>query len=175
METHKHSQNTQAHCWPQRSACTGSTSPHIMCLEKLANDRMKLSEMARHLKTEHPEQEDKRLQFFQWYFKLCDIQSSTLQNLTELNDKCLEAFFEVSYFIAKDKKPHTTGETLVLPAMVKTAAVIRRKQYSGKKMHSFVSKHCWKMHRKHCWRFEETSISTNYTVQEVCYAAYGIC
>ena len=65
-------------------------------------------------------------------FKLCDIQSSTLQNFTELNDECLEASFEVSCFIAKDKKPHTTGKTLVLPATVKMAAIIRRKQYGSK-------------------------------------------
>jgi len=77
---------------------------------------MKPSELASHLKTKHPEHEDKPLQFFQRCFKLSDIQSSTSQKVTKLNDKCLEDSFEVACFIAKEKKPHTTGETLVLPA-----------------------------------------------------------
>lgn len=45
----------------------------------------------------------------------------------------MEASFEVYYLIAKDKKPHTTGVTLVLPAMVKmTEIYIHRKQYGDK-------------------------------------------
>ncbi|CAM4646942.1 unnamed protein product [Lepidochelys kempii] len=109
--------------------------PHpkcILCLEILSNDSMKPSRLARHLKTKHPEHEDKPLQFFQRCLKSCDTQSSTLQNFTKLNDKCLEASFEVSYLIAKDKKPHTIGETLVLPAVVKMDEIIHGKQYGDK-------------------------------------------
>uniref|UniRef100_K7FR34 DUF4371 domain-containing protein n=1 Tax=Pelodiscus sinensis TaxID=13735 RepID=K7FR34_PELSI len=69
---------------------------------------------------------------FQRCLKSCDTQSSTLQNFTKLNDKCLEASFEVSYLIAKDKKPHTIGETLVLPAAVKMVEIIHGKQYGHK-------------------------------------------
>uniref|UniRef100_K7GJS8 DUF4371 domain-containing protein n=1 Tax=Pelodiscus sinensis TaxID=13735 RepID=K7GJS8_PELSI len=100
----------------------------ILCLEILANDSTKPSRLARHLKTKHPEHEDKSLQFF----RSCDTQSSTLQNFSKLNDKCLDASFEVSYLIAKDKKPHTIGETLVLPAAVKMVEIIHGKQYGDK-------------------------------------------
>ncbi|CAM5136722.1 unnamed protein product [Natator depressus] len=55
-----------------------------------------------------------------------------LQNFTKLNDKCLEASFEVSYLIAKDKKPHTIGETLLLLAVVKMDEIIHGKQYGDK-------------------------------------------
>lgn len=102
------------------------------CLEILANDGMKPSRLARHLKTKHPEHEDKPLQFFQQCFKSCDAQSSTLQNITKLNDKCLAASVEVSYSRAKDKKPRAIGETLVLPPAVKMAEITHGKQYGDK-------------------------------------------
>lgn len=35
----------------------------------------------------------------------------SIQNFTELNDKCLGASFEVSHFIVENKKPHTAGKT----------------------------------------------------------------
>lgn len=50
----------------------------VSCFEKLTNDGMKPSELVRHLKSRHPEHEDKSLQFFQRCFKPCDIQSTTL-------------------------------------------------------------------------------------------------
>jgi len=52
--------------------------------------------------------------------------------LTKHNDKCLKASSEVSYLIAKDKKPHTIEETSVLPAAVKMAEIMHGKQYSNK-------------------------------------------
>lgn len=70
--------------------------------------------------------------FFQRCFKSCHTQCSTLQNFTELNDNCLEAPSEVSHLIAKDKKPHTLGETLVIPAAVKMVGIIHGRQYGNK-------------------------------------------
>ena len=46
-----------------------------LCLEILANDSMKPSWLARHLKTKHPEHEDKYLQILQHWFQVmqCSI------------------------------------------------------------------------------------------------------
>jgi hypothetical protein len=38
--------------------------------------------------------------------------------------KALLTFFEVSYLIAKNKKPHTIGETLLLPAAMKMCEIM---------------------------------------------------
>jgi len=42
---------------------------------------MKMSHLTRHVKTKHPDHVEKPLQFFQWSFKSCDTQSSSLHNV----------------------------------------------------------------------------------------------
>jgi len=85
---------------------------------------MKPPQLERHLKTKHPEHEDKLLNFFQW-FRL--IQYSN-HHFTRLNDYCIA----VRDFLLKSKRkktPHATGEALVPPAMVKMAEIIHRKPH----------------------------------------------
>jgi hypothetical protein len=43
--------------------------------------------------------------------------------------KALLASFEVSYLIAKHKKPHTIGETLLLPAAMKMCEIMHGEKY----------------------------------------------
>jgi hypothetical protein len=43
--------------------------------------------------------------------------------------KALLASFEVSYFIAKNKKRHTIGETLLLPAAMKMCEIMHGEKY----------------------------------------------
>jgi hypothetical protein len=43
--------------------------------------------------------------------------------------KAIVASFEVSYFIAKNKKPHTIGETLLLPAAMKMCEIMHSEKY----------------------------------------------
>lgn len=57
---------------------------------------------------------------------------STVQNFTKLNDKSLEASFEVSFLVVKDKKPAYHWETFILPATVKIAEIIYKNQYGDK-------------------------------------------
>jgi len=104
----------------------------LLCLEILANDSMKPSRLSRHLITKHPEHEKKPVEFFTRCLKSCDVQSNTLRKFTKLNDKCLEASLEVSYLIAKNKKPHTIGETLILPAALKMVEMIHGTEYAEK-------------------------------------------
>lgn len=104
----------------------------ILCHEILANDSMKPARLERHLKSKHPEQSEKPIEYFQRKLKSCNRQSTTLQNFTKLNDKYLQASFEVSYLIAKDKKPHTIGESLLLPAAVRMVDIIHGKEYTEK-------------------------------------------
>jgi hypothetical protein len=43
--------------------------------------------------------------------------------------KALLASFEVSYLIAKNKKPHTIGETLLIPAAMKMCKIMHGEKY----------------------------------------------
>jgi hypothetical protein len=52
------------------------------------------------------------------------------KNCSHYIDKALLASFEVPYLIAKNKKPHTTGGTLMLPAAMKMCEIIHGQEYS---------------------------------------------
>ena len=46
-----------------------------------------------------------------------------------VNEKYLLASYEVSYFIAKNKKPFTIGEDLVLPAATEMVEILYGSKY----------------------------------------------
>ena len=49
--------------------------------------------------------------------KLLSQKKTMTKHLTIL-EKALKAPYEVAYLIAKDKKPHSIGETLIIPAAI---------------------------------------------------------
>ena len=78
---------------------------------------MKPSLLTRHLKRPHPEFKDKELDFFKHresvFKKQCLDKGGMFFQQTNAS---LKASYEVSLMIAKQKKAHTIGENLVLPA-----------------------------------------------------------
>lgn len=50
--------------------------------------------------------------------------------LRHLNDKSLLASYEISYLVAKAKKPYTVGEDLVLPSAIRMKEIFHGKKYS---------------------------------------------
>ena len=92
----------------------------VICAVVLSNDALKPAKLERHLKTVHPNLSDRSPEFF----------SGKLENLKEMklgpsgsrfesSQKALSASFEISQLIAKSKKPHTIGETLVKPCLLR--------------------------------------------------------
>jgi hypothetical protein len=53
--------------------------------------------------------------------------------------KALLASFEVSYLIVKNKKPHTIGETLLLPAAMKICEIMHGENYGEARKAIFLS------------------------------------
>ena len=89
----------------------------VLCQKSLGNDSIKPSLLIRYLERAHPEFKDKELDFFKHresvFKKQClDKGGMFFQQANAL----LKAFYEVSLMIAKQKKSHTIGENLVLPA-----------------------------------------------------------
>lgn len=88
----------------------------VICNEKLSNHSMKPSLLQRHFNTKHALFKDKPLEFFirrKMELKRC---KNTLKSFIAGNSQALEASYLVSLRIAQTGKPHTIGESLILPA-----------------------------------------------------------
>ena len=89
----------------------------VLCQKSLGNASMKPSLLSRHLERAHPEFKDKELDFFKHresvFKKQCLDKGGMFFQQTNAS---LKASYEVFLMIAKQKKAHTIGENLVLPA-----------------------------------------------------------
>lgn len=99
----------------------GETRPQcVICAIVLANDALKPAKLERHLKTVHPNICDHPPEFFE--DKLINLKKMKLGpsgTRYALSEKILAASFEISKLIAKSKKPHTIGESLIKPCILK--------------------------------------------------------
>jgi len=88
----------------------------VICKETLSNQSMKPSLLKRHKQTKHPETENKPIEFFQRKTEFFKKESNCMTHFTNIDSKYLGASYLASLRIVKDGKPHTVGETLILPA-----------------------------------------------------------
>lgn len=89
----------------------------VVCAETLSNHSLKPSLLRRHLETKHANLKDQSVSFFQHKLKDLKQRQKSIEALSQnTNDNALQASFRVSYLIAKQAKPHTIGENLILPA-----------------------------------------------------------
>ena len=69
--------------------------------------------MQRHIKAKHRKLINKPIPFFRRLEKELLSEKKTLKKFLSTLEKCQKASYEVAYLIAKDKKPHTIGETFI--------------------------------------------------------------
>ena len=79
---------------------------------------LKAGKLQRHIKAKHPKLIDKPITFFRRLEKKLLSEKKTTKEFFSTSEKCQKASYEVAYLIAKDKKPHRIGETLIKPAAV---------------------------------------------------------
>ncbi|GFS58857.1 zinc finger BED domain-containing protein 5 [Nephila pilipes] len=98
------------------SWCGDDTAPrpqYIICGDELLNESMVPSKLKRHLYSSHPSCANKDKQ----YFKRCLEQNKKMKKFMNsavtVSEKALEASYHVAKLIARQKKPHTVGETLI--------------------------------------------------------------
>jgi hypothetical protein len=83
----------------------------VVCGEVLANNSFNARNLRRHLTTKHESLVNKPLQSFERRQPEIRKQLNLMRTAVTTSTKALLASFEVSYLIAKNKKPHTIGET----------------------------------------------------------------
>lgn len=92
----------------------------LICEQTLSNEGMKPSRLELHLKTKHAGLADKDEEYFKnlktRYNSRSTVSTLFSKRSTE-HDKGLVTSFNVSKLIAKCGKPHTIGETLIIPAV----------------------------------------------------------
>ncbi|CAG9790709.1 unnamed protein product [Diatraea saccharalis] len=97
----------------------------VICMKVLSNDSMRPSRLERHLNQQHPTLSSKSKEFF----------SSKAESLKRMRlDKSgsyhkgvsqhVKASFELALLIAKQKKPHTIGEDLIKPCILKATQIM---------------------------------------------------
>ncbi|KAK2708151.1 hypothetical protein QYM36_013914 [Artemia franciscana] len=85
----------------------------VLCGQVLANSSMKPAHMNRHLSTVHPS-----------HVEAFASNCLEIAKVASVSSKALRASYAVSYLVAKQKKPHTIAECLILPALVKVSEIM---------------------------------------------------
>ncbi|XP_067933377.1 zinc finger BED domain-containing protein 5-like [Watersipora subatra] len=97
----------------------------VLCMKVLANDSMKPHQLKKHLRNKHAEHMDKSKPFFE--AKKRELKRAKLDSTGSFHIQAqaiTEASYALSYRIARDKKPHTIGETLVKPCLLECTKII---------------------------------------------------
>ncbi|CAH1968433.1 unnamed protein product [Acanthoscelides obtectus] len=94
-------------------------------MKVLSNDSMRPNRLERHLKQQHPTLVLKMKECFS-----SKAESHKRMRLDKLGSyhtgvsQHLKASFEIAFMIAKQKKPHTIGEELIKPCILKVTQII---------------------------------------------------
>ncbi|XP_067949994.1 protein FAM200C-like [Watersipora subatra] len=97
----------------------------VLCMKVLANDSMKPDQLKQHLRNKHAEHTDKSKPFFE--AKERELKQAKVDSTGSFHIQAqaiTEASYALSYGIARDKKPHIIGETLVKPCLLEYTKII---------------------------------------------------
>lgn len=106
--------------------CGDQTQPLpecLICKAKLSNEAMAPSKLKRHFTTKHGHLSDKPRIYFERILAERKQQSQAFTQIFKVSTKAQEASYLVAEIIAKNSKPHTEAESIILPvcsAIVKT-------------------------------------------------------
>jgi hypothetical protein len=103
----------------------------LICSKIQANDSIKPVKLKRHVATKHAEfKKNKPIAFCERKLKSLCQQKVLIEQHTTVPKKVLRASYEASYSIAKAKKPHTIGESLIMPVAIKITEIMHGKKSS---------------------------------------------
>ncbi|XP_039877592.1 zinc finger BED domain-containing protein 5-like [Simochromis diagramma] len=96
----------------------------VICAKALSQNSMKPSLLRRHLETNHPHLKNKPREYFERQLKSLLTSKTCIQVPDLMNKNRLQASYMVSYRVAKNSKPHTFVEDLILPAALDMVGTI---------------------------------------------------
>lgn len=105
----------------------------VICHKVLANDSMKPFQLKMHLQRSHGELAGKGKSFFK--LKAQGLKKLKLDGsgaFRQASQAATEASFRAALHIAKNKKPHTIGETLIKPCMIDCAKLLLGEEAANK-------------------------------------------
>lgn len=94
-------------------------------MHSLSRDRLKWEKLQRRLKQKHSAEVEKSVDFFKWKEDHLAKQPAAFVQSVTVPEWALKASFLASYYIAHAKKPHTTGEDLILPKTLLENCLVR--------------------------------------------------
>jgi len=103
----------------------------LICMTVLSAESMRPGKLKRHLTAMHPDYVDKHIEYFQRKLDEYNKQRQSVQKISSIPLNALLASYQVAYRIAKCKKPHTIGETLVLPAAIEIVKTMFGEAYAS--------------------------------------------
>ncbi|XP_068206277.1 zinc finger BED domain-containing protein 5-like [Palaemon carinicauda] len=97
----------------------------VICHKTLSNDSMKPHQLKKHLSNVHPEFVGKERQFFEFKANYLKKMRMDQGGKFQTESKAIvHASYAVSLLVAKAKKPHSIGETLIKPCLVSCAGIL---------------------------------------------------
>ena len=97
----------------------------VICYKTLSNDGMRPNRLERHLKSLHPALANKPKKFFET--KSHSLKKAKLDStgaFQQQHSNIVEASYEIAMLIAKSKKNHSIGESLIKPSLLVAAELI---------------------------------------------------
>ncbi len=92
----------------------------VLCFKVLGNDSMRPSKLKHHLQTIHPHYAEKDLSFFRHHKSSLGKQKlDVIGGFQQQTLSVVEASYEISLEMAKQKKLRTIGETFIKPCTLK--------------------------------------------------------
>jgi hypothetical protein len=96
----------------------------IVCFNSLANASMVPNKLERHLHLKHPELKEKPKDYFVRLKQNSMNQAKKLKSFTTIPDKAQMASYHIAQMLAKNKKSHLDGESVIIPALTIAAEIM---------------------------------------------------
>lgn len=97
----------------------------VICLKTFSNGTMKPFQLKQHLANAHPHLKDKNRSFFE--LKLSSLKRMKMDETgtyQQTNMNIVRASYAIALQVAKEKKAHTIGESLVKPCIVESVRLV---------------------------------------------------
>ena len=96
----------------------------------LSNEWLRPSKLSHHLNTSHPQLKDRNMEYFEKLESNCKYQRlDSTGSFQQTDQKLTEVCFVVSQIIARQKKPHDIGETVIKLIALAIARIVLGEKY----------------------------------------------